>query len=133
MNLESQAYIPSGPSTISRSPDVYYIFVRMRTLWNGRARGHLLLHGDSRLNTPLKYISVRDIEPGMIVQRGDENLVVRSVTALDGSNGEPPEMIGGDYPSAMAIKIEFENHDPLICHPSEKVPATGKKLTVISS
>lgn len=57
-------------------------------------------------------LCVRDLRPGMTVPLGDKMVTVSSVVRL-----EPPRIIAGGLPSAMALKIEFTDHEPVIAHP----------------
>jgi hypothetical protein len=67
-------------------------------------------------------LCVRDLRPGMTVTRGGQMITVSSVTVMDGRNGESPRMMfAAGMPSAMAFKIEFDDHEPLYAHPGEVV------------
>jgi len=62
-------------------------------------------------------INVHDLKDGMQVYVNDTyTAIVSSAVLLDGSTGEPAQMIccGG-----VAMKVTFYNHEPLIAHPGE--------------
>jgi hypothetical protein len=63
----------------------------------------------------------RDLQPGMTVPLGFKLVTVQSVTVMDGTNGEPPQFIGGELKLAAALKIEFSDHESIITHPGSVV------------
>lgn len=67
----------------------------------------------------------RDLKPNMKIKIGRKIATVSSIAALDGSNGEPMLMIGGARPSAVAIKIEFVDHETLVAHPADPLRRAG--------
>lgn len=76
-----------------------------------------------RHKTDPAKLYVRDLRPGMTVPVGSgKSATVHSIEVMDGHNGEPPKMmLGGGLPSAMAMKVYFNDHEPLIAHPGTVV------------
>lgn len=73
-----------------------------------------------RTNT--SQLCVRDLRPLDVIPVGKSKMAtVSSLTVLNGKNGEPPRMIAGGRPSAIAIRIEFFDHDPIVAHPGDIV------------
>lgn len=69
-----------------------------------------------RKNSDPCQLFVRDLKPGMTVPLGDKMVTVKSVGRL-----EPPRIIADGKPSAMALKVEFFDHEPITAHPGEIV------------
>jgi hypothetical protein len=59
----------------------------------------------------------RDIKPGMVVARGEKLLTVTAVSWMSGK--EVRLLSGNGLPAAVAIKLEFAEHEPLLVHPSQ--------------
>lgn len=69
-------------------------------------------------------ICVRDLRPGDIVPIGSKTATVFTVSWMDGKNGHPPRLISNGV-SAVAMLVEFYDHEPLIAHPGAVVIAAG--------
>lgn len=73
-----------------------------------------------KTNPPSSKLHVRDLKWGVKVPLGDGKVAeVECLEIMDGSNGELA-YIGGSK-SAVAIKIHFHDHTPVIAHPNDTV------------
>jgi hypothetical protein len=68
-------------------------------------------------NSDSTKLYVRDLKPGMIVPVGSKTARVSKVTIMDGSDGEPMRLISNGV-TAVARRIEFDDHEPVIVHPA---------------
>jgi FkbM family methyltransferase len=66
----------------------------------------------------------RDLRPGMAVSRGDRTMKVKSITPTNERNGKQPLLISGGAggATAVALEVEFYDHEPLLVHPAEVIP-----------
>ncbi len=69
-------------------------------------------------------VFVRDLKPGDVVPVGHKPATVKSIATADGRNGDDPHYITGQgLKTALAIKIEFEDHEPVYAHPAREIKA----------
>lgn len=63
-------------------------------------------------------LRVRDLRPGMIVPIGDGTATVKVAYFMDGKEAR---LLSHEGRTALAMKVEFHDHEPVIAHPAERV------------
>ena len=74
----------------------------------------------TKTNPPSTQLHVRDLKPGMKVPFDKGIAEIERLELMNGQNGEQLTFIGGgSSKSAVAVRVHFVAHDPVIAHPND--------------